>query len=468
MTEQRDRAASEAVDRLIESRRRGEAEASSPELLGDEKELATLAATLENEWRQQPAAGEDAIWQRVSVGVHATPQSRPRRWSRFPSALASFSLPAALPPSLIGRTPTLVTTALALVLVVLATFATQRQSANATFVADVENLASFTAAVLNDWQLSPRERGEVERRASGLLSVVQANPSVVAQLDGSDAELVVSRIDGILTLLQPYEDDQHGGVETSVVPLASVREQVESARGVPPTPGAFAADTATPTSTSAAAAAPTAEQRDEQGPRRNPDVAPTPRVTATADARVPSTATPPLESDGLRPLCGNEREARQARCRAAMAELEGACERDPRSERCAGAVEDALEACRELRDDDAAAGCERALLALTGAFAPDGDERDDGDDNDRNGDDRDRNEDDGGPGDGDGDRRAGDDGDCEGDDDDRDEADRNSGNEGSGDDGDSGDSGGNDNDDDDDRSDPGRWFGRGRGGDDSR
>ena len=466
MTEQRDRSASEAVDRLIESRRTGETDVSSPELPGDARDLATLAATLEDEWRQQPAVDEDAIWQRVNVGMHATPQSRPRRWVPLSSALASFTLPG----SMIRPTPTVVTAALAVVLVILATFATQRQSANATFVADVENLASFTAAVLNDRQLSPRERGEVERRASGLLSVVQANPSVLAQLDGGDAELVVSRIDGILTLLEPYEDDQHGGVETSVVPLASVREQVESARGVPPPPGAFTADTATPSPIRAPAAAATEastpdqrdedqDEDDEDGPRRDRNVPSTPRASATPGAGLAPAATPPLDSGALRELCGNERDARQGRCRAAMEELEGACDGGDRSEeRCEEAIEDALEACRDLRDDEAAAGCERALLALIEAFASDDAERDNREDNGRNGADGDEGENEGGPGDDDGDR-SGDGGD-RGSDADRDEGDGDSGYEGS-DDGDDGD-------DDDDHADEGRWFGRGQGGGDDR
>ena len=151
MTEQRDRSASDAVDRLIESRRRGEINPPSNEP-NDADELATLAATLEDQWGARPQVDEDAIWQRVNVGMRSTVQSQPRRWSRFPATLASLSLPA----SVGGRTPALVTAALAVVLVVVATFATQRESAHATFVTDVDNLARFTAAVLNDRQLSPR------------------------------------------------------------------------------------------------------------------------------------------------------------------------------------------------------------------------------------------------------------------------------------------------------------------------
>jgi len=467
MTEQQERSTSNAVDWLIESRRRGEADASAPEQPSEASDLAALASSLEDRWQALPSVNEDLIWRRVNVGMRSMPQSPPSRWSRFLSALTPRSLPASLTAGGSARVPALVAGALAIVLVVVATFATQRQSGYATFVTDVDNLARFTAAVLNDRQLSPRERGEVERRASGLLSAVQANPSVLAELDRSDAELVVSRIDGILTLLEPYENDQHGGVDTSIVPLSSVRQQVESAQSPTGSPReAFAPATTPPTpsapSTTAVASTPTStsesQQRGAAQPRRTPNATATAVAFATPGARALPSVAPPLDREALRDLCGNERGSRQGRCRAAMAQLESACQGDSSSERCEDALADALERCRDLRDEETATECQRALLALTAGLASGSDRHDQGENRrpSRNNDDDDGNNN---P------NAAGSNADGQSDDDSRrsgDDGDRRGGRPGDEELDDRPD------DDDDDRADRGRWFRRGRGGGSSR
>lgn len=379
MKDQRDQSRVDALDRLIEARRRDE---SGPEdargpASGDNRDLARIAATLESHWREPQAVDQEAIWQRINSGMGATRQSPASRWRRFPPGRW---FPPALPSWLTERSLVVAgTAATVLVLAVAALNMRGEQRADPAFVNDVESLARFTAAVLNDSQLSMRERGEVERRASGLLSTVQANPSVIAGLDESEAELVVSRIDSILTLLEPYENDEQGGVETSIVPLASVREQVRTARA----PGTastatLARETATsaapmPTASAAARAdSATPEPRGAATPGRTPDAPVTPRATATPSARLSPDATPPGQAS-LRELCGNERESRQARCRSVMAQLESACERDQTPNRCREAFGDALAACATLADRDAAT-CQRVLLVLFPAVTDSGSE----------------------------------------------------------------------------------------------
>ena len=197
----------------------------------------------------------------------------------------------------------------AVVLVVVATVVAQREPARASFVSDVEELATFTAGAVNDGKLSRVERGEVERRAFALLASVQADQALVADLEDRDAALVASRLQDALTLLELYASEENAGADTAITPLRALRDQVQSARetslsatetprlvpsGVAsgevddptPTAGPRAHDdrrpAATPTLTLTATAA------AGQAPTPNPRP---PRPTATATPR--QTATPP-------------------------------------------------------------------------------------------------------------------------------------------------------------------------------
>jgi hypothetical protein len=131
---------------------------------------------------------------------------------------------------------------------------------------------------------------------------------------------------------------------------------------------------------------------------------------------------PELERDALRDLCGQQGGRDRGRCRAAMSQLESACDGDPASEDCAEAIDDAVAACHALQGEDTATACDHSIQLLSEALGgqevqPQTGDRDDDDDRD---DDRNRDPDDDNR---DGDNEDGDQEDDGGDDGDRDDDD---------------------------------------------